>query len=148
MFCWPCIIVYQYNETNVTHFSFSLLRIKRLYMFRALPVHPQEAIHKRYLVCCVRVTIAVSLQSWHSQLALYARNIPSAVYAVPPEDGQVTLETCRGAWLSINWKKSASRWFHYSDKYRHLPYTTTDYIHKTTNTTQRAHVGQEMWKLR
>jgi hypothetical protein len=33
MFCWPCIIEYQYNETNVMHFSFSLLRIKSLYMF-------------------------------------------------------------------------------------------------------------------
>jgi hypothetical protein len=28
-----CIIVYQYNETNVMHFSFNLLRIKCLYMF-------------------------------------------------------------------------------------------------------------------
>jgi hypothetical protein len=55
MFCWPCIIVYQYSETNVMHFLFSLLRIKGLYMFRAL-LHLQEALHKRHLVYCVRVT--------------------------------------------------------------------------------------------
>jgi hypothetical protein len=45
MFCWPCIIVYQYNETNVMHFSLNLLRIKGLYMFRALVALPQEALH-------------------------------------------------------------------------------------------------------
>jgi hypothetical protein len=31
------------------------LRIKGLYMFRALLAHPQEALHKRHLVYCVRV---------------------------------------------------------------------------------------------
>jgi hypothetical protein len=30
MFCWPCIIVYQYSETNVMHFLFDLVRIKDL----------------------------------------------------------------------------------------------------------------------
>jgi hypothetical protein len=45
----------QYSETNVMHFLFSLLRIKGLYMFRALLVHLQEALHKRHLVYCVRV---------------------------------------------------------------------------------------------
>jgi hypothetical protein len=71
-------------------------------MFRALLAHPQEAIHKRQLVYCVRVmsvgcaTTAVSLRSWHSQLTLYARNIQSAVGLGPPEDEQVMLETCRG----------------------------------------------------
>jgi hypothetical protein len=44
-----------YSETNVMHFLFSLLRIKGLYMFGALLAHPQEALHKRYLVYCVRV---------------------------------------------------------------------------------------------
>jgi hypothetical protein len=52
MFCWPCIIVYQYSETNVL---FNLLRIKGLYMFRALLAHPQEVLHKRHLVYCVRI---------------------------------------------------------------------------------------------
>jgi hypothetical protein len=36
----------QYNETNVMHFLFDLLRIKGLYMFRALLAHPHEALHK------------------------------------------------------------------------------------------------------
>jgi hypothetical protein len=82
------------------NFSFSLLRIKSLYMFRALLAFPQEAL---------------KLQSWHSQLTLHARNIPSAVCAAPPEKEQVMLETCRGSWFSINRMKSASRWFHYAD---------------------------------
>jgi hypothetical protein len=34
------------------HFSFNLLRIKDLYMFRALLAHPQEALNKRHLVYC------------------------------------------------------------------------------------------------
>jgi hypothetical protein len=55
MFFWPCITVHQYSETNVMHFSFNLLSIKGLYMFRALLAHPQEALQKRYLVQCVRV---------------------------------------------------------------------------------------------
>jgi hypothetical protein len=54
-FGWPCIIVYQYSETNVMHFVFSLLRIKGLCMFRALLAYPQEALHKRHLVYCLRV---------------------------------------------------------------------------------------------
>jgi hypothetical protein len=37
--------VFQYSETNVMHFLFSLLRIKDLYMFRALLAHPQEILH-------------------------------------------------------------------------------------------------------
>jgi hypothetical protein len=43
------------SETNVMHFLFSLLRIKDLYMFRVLLAHPQDTIHKRHLVYCVRV---------------------------------------------------------------------------------------------
>jgi hypothetical protein len=58
--------MYQYSEANVMHFLFSLLRIKGLYMFRSLLAHLQEALHKRYLIYCVRV-IEV-LQSQCSQL--------------------------------------------------------------------------------
>jgi hypothetical protein len=47
----------QYNETNVMYFLFNLLRIKRLYMFRALLVHPQEVLHKRHLIYCVRMSV-------------------------------------------------------------------------------------------
>jgi hypothetical protein len=48
-------LLYQYSETNVMHFLFSLLRINGLCMFRALLVHPKETLHKRHLVYCVRV---------------------------------------------------------------------------------------------
>jgi hypothetical protein len=44
------MVVDQYSETNVMHILFNLLRIRGLYMFRALLVHPQEALHKQYLV--------------------------------------------------------------------------------------------------
>jgi hypothetical protein len=114
MFCWPCITVYQYNETNMMHFSFNLLRIKGLYMFRALLAHPQEGLHKRHLVYCMH-TKSVGCGMVAVKLTLYACSIPNAVYAVPPEDKQVMLKTCRGPWFSIDWMKSASRWFHYND---------------------------------
>jgi hypothetical protein len=48
-------MVVQYSETNVIHSLFSLLSIKGLYMFRALLAHPQESLHKRHVVYCVRV---------------------------------------------------------------------------------------------
>jgi hypothetical protein len=37
------------------HFSFNLLKVKSLYMFRAFLGHLQEALQKRHLVYCVRV---------------------------------------------------------------------------------------------
>jgi hypothetical protein len=46
---------YQYTETNVMHFIFSLLSINGLYMFRALLALPQEVLHKRHLVYCMVV---------------------------------------------------------------------------------------------
>jgi hypothetical protein len=55
----------QYSETNVMHFLLSLLRIQGLYMFRALLVHLQKALHKQHLVYCVRV---MSVGCWCSQL--------------------------------------------------------------------------------
>jgi hypothetical protein len=90
-------------------------------MFRALLAYLQEALHKRHLVYCVRImsvgsaTIAVTLQSWHSQLTLYAHNIPSAVCAATLEDEQAMLGTCRGPCFSITLMKSASHRFHYTD---------------------------------
>jgi hypothetical protein len=50
----PCcqyhmLIVHQYTETNVMHFLFSLLRIKGLYMFRALLAHLQVPLVKHLL---------------------------------------------------------------------------------------------------
>jgi hypothetical protein len=41
---------YQHKEINAMHFSFNLLRIKGLYMLRALLAHPQEAVHKQHLL--------------------------------------------------------------------------------------------------
>jgi hypothetical protein len=49
----------QYNETNVMHFSFSLLRINGLHMFRALLAHsatvpqPTDIIRIQYTKCCL-----------------------------------------------------------------------------------------------
>jgi hypothetical protein len=36
-------------------YDISRLRVKGLYMFRGLLDHPQEVLHKRHLVYCVRV---------------------------------------------------------------------------------------------
>jgi hypothetical protein len=67
--------VYQYIETNVMHFLFSLLRINDLYMFRALLAHPQEVLHKRHLVHCVRVMSVgctrISTTNRHNTHAIY-----------------------------------------------------------------------------
>jgi hypothetical protein len=73
MFCWPCTIVYQYSKTNVMHILFSLLRIKGLYMFRAVLAQLQEVLYQRYLVyvgiaCVLCARVGVPLQSWCSQL--------------------------------------------------------------------------------
>jgi hypothetical protein len=111
----------QYDETNVMHFSFSLLRIKGLYMFRPLLAHPQESLHKRHLVYCVRImsvgcaTFAVKLQWWHSQLTLYAPNVPMLSVQHLLRISSQCSKKCRGPWFSINWMKSASRWFHHTD---------------------------------
>jgi hypothetical protein len=81
-------------------------------------IENQGPLHASSITCSFSggaTQTAVKLQSWHSQLTLYARNIPSAVCAAPPENEQLMLETCRGPWFSINWTKSASRWFHYTD---------------------------------
>jgi hypothetical protein len=81
------------------HFLFSLLGIMGLYMFRGLLAYPQEVLHKRHLVYCVRVMSVGCTSSTQIlvQLTDIARtNILSAVCEAPPEDEQVMLETCRG----------------------------------------------------
>jgi hypothetical protein len=45
-----CFHLYQHSETNGIHFLFNLLRIKDLYMFRALLTHPQEVLQRRDFV--------------------------------------------------------------------------------------------------
>jgi hypothetical protein len=89
MICWPYIAEYQYSETNVMHFLFSLLRIKGLYMFRALLAHLKEALQKQHLVYCVSVmrnggNSKPGAANWHN------------THAVTPEDEQEMLETCIG----------------------------------------------------
>jgi hypothetical protein len=65
----------QYSETDVMHFTFSLLRIRGLYMFRTLLAHPQDSLHKRHLVQCVRVRsvgcTTPGAANWHNTHALY-----------------------------------------------------------------------------
>jgi hypothetical protein len=90
MLCVPYITVYQYSETNLMLFLFNLLRIKGLYMFRTLLAHPQEALHKRHFVYCVRV---MSVSCTRIEVEHSSRG---AVCTVPLEDEQVVLETCRG----------------------------------------------------
>jgi hypothetical protein len=51
------------------------------------------------------VAVAVKLQTSHSQLTLYGCKIPNVFCVVPPEDEQVTHETCRGpSFWSNEWK--------------------------------------------
>jgi hypothetical protein len=60
-------------------------------MLRAFLARPQEAIHKRHLVYCVcYVSWLLPGLEWN-----WCRR-PSAVWATPPEDEQVMLETCSG----------------------------------------------------
>jgi hypothetical protein len=108
---------------NVMHFSFTLLRIKDLYMFRALLAHLQGVLHTAtwYIACTLSVGC---YQGWSgpfhsnpgsSQQTIHASNIPSADCVSAPEYEQVMLETWRVPWFSINWITSSSRWFHYID---------------------------------
>jgi hypothetical protein len=77
----------------VLHFLFSLLRIKGLYVFRALLAHPQEVLDKRQVVKCLRI---MSVGCTTLGVKEHARNMKNAVCVAPPEDEQVIRETCRG----------------------------------------------------
>jgi hypothetical protein len=63
-------------------------------MFRALLVHPQEVLHKRHLVYCVRVLCQMAAPRVQPS-DITRKQFPSAVCAGPPGDGQVMLETRR-----------------------------------------------------
>jgi hypothetical protein len=69
-------------------------------MFRALLAHPQEVVHKRNLVECVRIT-SVGCGTF-AVLTSHARNIPNAVCVAAAENEQVMLETFRGLGFSIH----------------------------------------------
>jgi hypothetical protein len=83
------------------HFLFSLLRIKSLYMFRALLAHPQEVLHSdTWYIACVLYQLAaarteVELVSWLQPTEI-TRTQYTNVALAPPEDEQVMLETGRG----------------------------------------------------
>jgi hypothetical protein len=62
------IMLDQDSTTNVMHFLFILLRIKDLYMFRALLSHLQEVLHKRHLVYFMRVISVGCCQAWSGTL--------------------------------------------------------------------------------
>jgi hypothetical protein len=55
------------------HFLFNLLRIKGLYMFRALLAHLQEALHKQHLVYGMRFMFHSNpdAANWHNTHAVY-----------------------------------------------------------------------------
>jgi hypothetical protein len=68
-------------------------------MFPALLAQPQEVLHKRHLVYCVRIMsvgCGIVMQPCHSQLTLFESSIPNAACATPPEHEKVTLETYNG----------------------------------------------------
>jgi hypothetical protein len=56
------------------HFLFNLLKIKGLYMLRALLAHPQEMLHKRHLVYCVRVMSVGYYQVWSGPVSPLIKN--------------------------------------------------------------------------
>jgi hypothetical protein len=86
------------------HFLFILLRIKDLYMFRALLAHPQEVLHKRRLVYCVRV-VSWLHQDWSPTSSstpfleqptdITRTHYTNCRLCNHPEDEKAILETCR-----------------------------------------------------
>jgi hypothetical protein len=57
-----------------------LLRIKDLYMFRALLPHPQEALHKRHMVYCVRI---MSQLQFHCNRGTAIWHYTDAIHQMP-----------------------------------------------------------------
>jgi hypothetical protein len=116
MFCWPCITIYQYSDTQL-FIQFiqnqGLLHVSSI-TYSSSGGSKQTALG---VLCAYNVSWLChdKPQSWYSQLTLYAHNTTSAVCVGPPEDEQLMLETCTGPWFSINRMKSVSRWFHYTE---------------------------------
>jgi hypothetical protein len=82
-------------------------------MFRALLAHPHEALHKRHLIYCVRV-----LSAGCTSILVQPTDITRTQFT--------ECHLCRASWRwassarnmwrsLMNWIKSASRWFHYTD---------------------------------
>jgi hypothetical protein len=66
------------------HFSLNLLKIKGLYMFRALLAHTQEALHKLQLVFCVRMSVGCetvkTYTHTHTHIYIYIGGLRGAIY--------------------------------------------------------------------
>jgi hypothetical protein len=106
-----------YNETNVMHFSFSLLRIRVSLCFEhyLLILRRRNTNGTWYIAWC-------QLAATRNGVKLLS-STPTSACVAPPEDKQVMLRTCRVHWFSINWMKSASRWLNYTDKISLLPHS-------------------------
>jgi hypothetical protein len=85
---------------------FSLLRTNSLHMFRALLSHPQESLHKRHLVYCLRV-ISVGCTT---RTQFTKSGLGSAPWGWASNDRNMLRPL-----ILVKWIKSASRWFHYTD---------------------------------
>jgi hypothetical protein len=65
MFCWPCIVIYQYSRTNKMHFLFSVYcKLTASTWFKHLFAHHQEALHVQWLVYFVCIMSADCYHSW------------------------------------------------------------------------------------
>jgi hypothetical protein len=96
------VFLTQYSETNVMHSSFNLLRIKGLYMFRALLAHLQEALHKRHLLYCVCV-MSVGCTRTPTQRPVKANShMPCCAHAVPLPCHAALIHTCHAAPLPFS----------------------------------------------
>jgi hypothetical protein len=78
-----------YESTAFTCFKHYLLIFRR------------RCINNDWYIACIFCRLAatkieVPLQTWWERAHTIARNVPIVVYAEPPEDEQVVLETCRG----------------------------------------------------
>jgi hypothetical protein len=89
---WCTFNLVYWESSGSTRFEHYLLILRRRYT------------NGIWYIACV-CQLAVARLQWYA----------NAVYLAPPQDEQVMLETCRGPWFSINWMKSASRWFHYTE---------------------------------
>jgi hypothetical protein len=93
---WPTFYSIYWELRACTCFGHYLLILRRRYTNDTW-----------YIACVLCQLAAPGLEwNWHNT---------HAISKVPPDDEQVMLETCRGPQFLINWIKSASRWFHYTD---------------------------------
>jgi hypothetical protein len=98
---------YQYNETNVMHFSFNLLRIKGLCMFRALLAHPQEALHIRHMEYFVRMSVGCGTVAL--QTCQYDKT--NKMYFLYSVHYELTAATCFEHYLLIFRRCCTNNWY-------------------------------------